>query len=84
MGELFLKGKVLLMMKKYILLILLCLFYTLSSNPSYASMPKGNIQLGIDVLVNDYPELLKGKQVGLITNQSGVNGKLVIMHYGKL
>ncbi len=64
------------MMKKYILLILLCLFYTLSSNPSYASMPKGNIQLGIDVLVNDYPELLKGKQVGLITNQSGVNGKL--------
>jgi uncharacterized protein YbbC (DUF1343 family) len=35
------------------------------------------VTLGIDVLVNERLDLIKNKRIGLITNPSGVNGKLV-------
>lgn len=41
---------------------------TLSQNPK--------VKLGIDVLLKDNFEILKGKKVALVTNPSGVDGKL--------
>ncbi|MFM1747391.1 MAG: hypothetical protein RLZZ188_1057, partial [Verrucomicrobiota bacterium] len=34
------------------------------------------VQLGIDVLLGEVPEVLRGRRVGLITNPTGVDGKL--------
>jgi uncharacterized protein YbbC (DUF1343 family) len=34
------------------------------------------VQLGIDVLLEEVPEVLRGRRVGLITNPTGVDGKL--------
>lgn len=34
------------------------------------------VKLGIDVLIEKHAEMLKGKRVGLITNATGVDGKL--------
>lgn len=34
-----------------------------------------SIQLGVDILMDHYVSLLEGQRVGLITNQSGVNGR---------
>ena len=34
------------------------------------------VQLGIDVLLGEVPAVLRGKRVGLITNPTGVDGRL--------
>lgn len=36
----------------------------------------GNVKVGIDVLLEDRPHLIKGKRVGLISNQTAINAKL--------
>ena len=56
------------MKKLFIITVLICSFVS-------AQTPK--ILLGIDVLERDNFSLLNGKRVGLITNQTGVNSKLV-------
>ncbi|MEW9668994.1 exo-beta-N-acetylmuramidase NamZ domain-containing protein [Ammoniphilus sp. 3BR4] len=45
------------------------------SEPAQPDQPSAAIQLGNEVLFSDYHHLIKGKKVGLITNQSGVNSK---------
>lgn len=50
-------------------------------NPASSSLPDYDprdaaVKLGIDVLIEKHLDLLKGKRVGLITNQSGVNRQL--------
>jgi len=40
------------------------------------SYPQAKVKLGIDVLLDDRIDLVKGKRIGLITNASGVDGKL--------
>lgn len=45
------------------------------SQPVQQDQPSGVIQLGNEVLFSDYHDLIKGKKVGLVTNQSGVDSK---------
>lgn len=42
-----------------------------------AAQPSRKVQLGIDVLLQEQIQLIKGKRVGLITNPTGVNSALV-------
>ncbi len=55
-------------MKKILLIILFFCGISSAQNPK--------VLLGIDVLQFDNFEILNGKRVGLITNQTGVNGRL--------
>jgi len=41
-----------------------------------AALPEPNVTLGIDVLVSDQMDLIRGKKVGLITNPSAVGSDL--------
>lgn len=41
--------------------------------PSGEEQPADEIQLGNEILFSDYHDLIKGKKVGLVTNQSGVD-----------
>lgn len=45
------------------------------SEAEQPDQPSEVIQLGNEILFSDYYDLIKGKKVGLITNQSGVNSK---------
>lgn len=51
-------------------------FFIASSNQILAQ----KVMLGIDVLVRNQFSMLSGKRVGLITNHTGVNSKLVSTH----
>lgn len=42
-----------------------------------AQAPPVKVKLGVDVLFEKHLGLIKGKKIGLITNPSGVNGRLV-------
>lgn len=53
-------------MQKKILCLLFSFFFTV--------LARAEVRLGVDVLADHGFELLKGKRVGLITNQTGVNG----------
>ena len=56
-------------MKLILICSLVCLFSSLFSGP---------VDLGIDVFISEgHLEKLKGKNIGLITNQTGVNKKLI-------
>ncbi len=44
--------------------------------PKDAPAPDAPVKLGVDVLLDERIDLLKGKRVGLITNASAVDGKL--------
>lgn len=57
-------------MKKYILIVFLLML-------NLACAQKPGIKLGIDVLQENNFKELKGKRVGLITNPTGVNNKLI-------
>ena len=61
------------MKKKYFVqvIILILVFFSLAC----VGRAK-NVKPGIDVLLEEQLDLLKGKQVGLITNPSGVNSKM--------
>ena len=37
------------------------------------SLPEANVKPGITVLVNDSIDLIRGKKIGLVTNQTGIN-----------
>jgi len=39
-------------------------------------LSKPSLKLGLEVLLTERPDLLKGKRIGLITNQTGVDSKL--------
>lgn len=61
---------------KFFFFVLWCLLpndYSFAQN----NIPIPKVTLGIDVLVNERLDLIKGQRVGLITNPSGVNGQLV-------
>lgn len=45
------------------------------SPPVQPDQPSGVIQLGSEVLFSDFHHLIKGKKVGLVTNQSGVDSQ---------
>jgi hypothetical protein len=47
------------------------------TSPTLSPRTRGNVKLGIDVLVEDEFGLLDGKRVGLITNQTGVDSQHV-------
>ena len=51
-------------------------FFIASSNQILAQ----KVMLGIDVLERDQFSMLNGKRVGLITNHTGVNSKLLSTH----
>lgn len=54
----------------------LCAIFLIFSTLAIAAAPK--VKVGIDVIMGeDYAELLKGKRIGLITNHTAVNSKLV-------
>ena len=36
-----------------------------------------HLRTGLDVLIEDYPNLLKNKSIGIITNETGVSNKSV-------
>jgi len=57
-------------MKKYFVILYMILFASL--------LYSQKVSLGIDVIQRENFALLAGKKVGLITNQSGVNSKLVL------
>jgi uncharacterized protein YbbC (DUF1343 family) len=44
--------------------------------PQPVQMPAGAVKLGIEVLLENRLDLIKGKKVGLITNPTGVDGRL--------
>lgn len=44
--------------------------------PGAAAKPSARVVLGIEVLVSERMDLIRGKNVGLITNPSGVDGRL--------
>src|SRR4030067_3055777 len=44
--------------------------------PQRPQMPARAVKLGIEVLLESRLDLIKGKKVGLITNPTGVNGRL--------
>lgn len=45
--------------------------------PSAPAIPPGSTKLGIDALFESHLDLFRGKKVGLITNPSGINSRLV-------
>lgn len=49
----------------------------LAPEPEPRGTPYPGVKLGIDVLLDDEVDLVRGKRVGLITNASGVDGHLV-------
>ena len=61
----------------------LSIFFSCSHHLTKSGMEKDNeaepvsIILGNENLLMNYPDLLKGKRVGLVTNPSGVNSKLI-------
>jgi uncharacterized protein YbbC (DUF1343 family) len=61
-------------MKKTITLILAIFLLVFNSTPlSYAENP--SFKLGNEVLLTKYQDLIKGKRIGLVTNQSGVDSQ---------
>lgn len=58
---------------KWLFLILIIIGLSLSSKSAFSN-PK--IKLGIEVLLEEYLKLIKGKRIGLITNQTGVDSCL--------
>ncbi|HPC77943.1 MAG TPA: DUF1343 domain-containing protein, partial [bacterium] len=38
-------------------------------------LSKPSLKLGLEVLLTERPDLLRGKRIGLITNQTGVDSK---------
>lgn len=63
---------------KLLLLILVMVIKSslLSSNIKMLSQITPKIKLGVDVLFEERIDLIKGKKIGLITNQTGVNSQL--------
>ncbi len=59
----------------FIILILSAFFITAGSKLSYVKKPPV-VRLGIEVLVEDRLDLIRGKRVGLITNPSAVSSDL--------
>ncbi len=53
------------------------LLFLLFSFPGKASAEKGNVKLGIDVLLEKKIGILRDKRIGLITNHTGCNSKLL-------
>ncbi|MCX7796285.1 MAG: DUF1343 domain-containing protein [bacterium] len=41
-----------------------------------ATLAKGRVRLGLEVLISERIELIRGKRIGLITNQTGVDSQL--------
>jgi len=66
-------GKIKKMKTSYCFLIFFLTFNLVFSN---SDRQKDNVKLGIDILVEKQYHLLKGKNLGLITNITGVNSKL--------
>ena len=59
---------------------LLLVIFLLSFGYSYSQFVKDNFETGNTVLVKEHINTIKGKQVGIITNRTGVdkNGKHII------
>ncbi|CAI8757659.1 peptidoglycan-N-acetylglucosamine deacetylase [Brevibacillus sp. IT-7CA2] len=64
------------MMNKFLPFLILALILTLIP-PVGSSANTTAIQLGSDVLFNQFHHLIEGKKVGLITNQTGLNSQMV-------
>lgn len=63
-------------MNKFLPFLILALILTLIP-PVGSSANTTAIQLGSDVLFNQFHHLIEGKKVGLITNQTGLNSQMV-------
>jgi len=61
-------------MKKMIPFLILALIFCMIP-PGGSSAKTAAIQLGSDVLFDPFHQLIEGKKVGLLTNQTGVNSK---------
>jgi uncharacterized protein YbbC (DUF1343 family)/peptidoglycan/xylan/chitin deacetylase (PgdA/CDA1 family) len=61
-------------MKKLLPLLILALILTIIP-PGGSSANTAVIQLGSDVLFNQFHHVIQGKKVGLVTNQTGVNSQ---------
>jgi len=65
---------------KYIFILATVIFF--SCQPSVVEKPiiknssEETFMLGIDNFIKNYTNMIKGKRVGLLTNPSGVDGKL--------
>ncbi len=61
-------------MKKLLPLLILAIILTMI--PPFGSFADAtSIQLGNDVLVSHFPSVIKGKKIGLVTNQTGINSQ---------
>ena len=60
-------------MRKKLIGLLLVISLLVTCTPVAAKTP--TIKLGNEMLLERYREIIRGKRVGLITNQSGVNSK---------
>lgn len=61
-------------MKKILPFLILALIFTMIP-PGGSSANTSAIQLGSDVLFNQFHHLLEGKKLGLVTNQTGINSQ---------
>lgn len=61
------------MIKKIFSALLICAILVQLDFTAYADAPK--VKLGNERLLTDYRQLVEGKKIGLITNQTGVNSK---------
>ena len=69
-------------MKKYIIIFLSVLLWKCTApentitilDPVTAGQENG-VRTGLDVLLEDYPDYLKGKTIGLVTNHTGISKK---------
>ncbi|HJV46169.1 MAG TPA: exo-beta-N-acetylmuramidase NamZ domain-containing protein [Bacillota bacterium] len=62
-------------MRRYLAIILTCLLVYGSPIGSYAEGNQEHFQLGDDLLLSNYHDLIDGKNIGLVTNQTGVNSQ---------
>ncbi|USG63824.1 DUF1343 domain-containing protein [Brevibacillus ruminantium] len=61
-------------MKRFIPFLILVLILTLFP-PGGSSANTSAVLLGSDVLFSQFPQVIKGKKLGLVTNQTGINSK---------
>jgi uncharacterized protein YbbC (DUF1343 family)/peptidoglycan/xylan/chitin deacetylase (PgdA/CDA1 family) len=62
-------------MRKSLAVLLTALVFLLNAPNSLAQEKQESFKLGDDLLLSDYHQLIDGKKVGLVTNQSGVNSQ---------
>ncbi|HUU36964.1 MAG TPA: DUF1343 domain-containing protein [Candidatus Desulfaltia sp.] len=56
--------------------LLIGFFFSCQGGPKEPAPAAGRIRLGIEVLLESRPDLVRGKKVGLVTNPTGVDGRL--------